>query len=94
MSIPHRAQFTPSSSGHGNKRANTDSEEALLPPFLSTNNSDQTDTMNHLQQLTMRQQILQPPCITSTLVKPKPRTGITGYFQIHYFVQLVYFLYG
>ena len=80
ISIPHRAQFTPPSSVHGNKRATTDSEEALLPPLLSTNNSDQTDAMNQLQQLTMRQQILQPPSTTSTLVKPKPRTGITGYF--------------
>ena len=66
---------------------NNDSEEALIPPFnpslvSSTINEPSTDAMDQLQQLTLRHQMLPShpsSSLTSTLIKPKPRTGITGY---------------
>ena len=88
ISIPHRTQFGASSNiASGNNRMNTDSEEALIPPFNtslvpSTTNEPSTDAMDQLQQLTLRHQMLPShpsSSLTSALIKPKPRTGITGY---------------
>ena len=65
---------------------NTDSEEALIPSFnssvvTSATNEPINDAMDQLQQLTLMHQMIQPPpssSLSSTLIKPKPRTGITG----------------
>ena len=46
--------------------------DSIMTPPTSISASQQ------FQQLAMRQPILQPPSITSTLITPKPRTGITG----------------
>ena len=86
ISIPHRPQYAPrqlsSSSVSENNKENTDSEEALIPIAQSTDDrtlDNSETTMNHLKNFTLlQQQILQPPSISSTLVKPKPRTSITG----------------
>ena len=72
----------------GNNRMNADTEEALIPPFntsivASTSNKPSSDAIDQFQQLTLRNQMMQPTPSTSlsnTLIKPKPRTGITGYF--------------
>ena len=64
---------------------NIDSDEQLIPPFNASVASSTTepinDAMDQLQQLTLRNQMSQPippSNLTSTLMKPKPRTGITG----------------
>ena len=94
ISIPHRTQFGASS---GSNRMNTDSEEALIPSFnssvvTSATNEPINDAMDQLQQLTLMHQMIQPPpssSLSSTLIKPKPRTGITGYSHLQLLKKLL-----